>query len=327
MSITLRLNIVVISIFALINLMALITADRFFLNIISRSLLWSIVALQWSLLVGYAGVYSYGNLLFFGIGGYIAGILAIWGYGPVIGILVGGLLAMATGFSIGRLTLKLKGIYMAVFTFAMQEAARHIVQLEQFTPWTGGSQGLHQIPKIDIPGIDEVHLHYALTLLLFLLTALLSYLIIRSRYGLLFRAIRDSEDFASMLGVNIYRIRLVVFSVSALFTGVAGGLFALTSGGFTPAMLSFTVMIDVLSMMIVGGMATFYGPIVGSFLMTFITENFRAYLLGELAVLRLALVSLIIPLTLKFFSRGIVGQLEFYLKERERAMRLKLANP
>jgi len=321
-----KINILAIAIFLLVNLIPFFLSDRFSIYIVSRSLLWAVVALQWALLLGHAGIYSFGNLFFFGIGGYVAGIAATQGYNPVVCFIAGSLLAMALGLGIGRLTLKLKGIYMAIFTFVIQEATRHIVQLEHLAPWTGGPVGLQNIPKIRIVGIEEMYVQYLMMLILFLVSIVVSYIVVSGKYGLLFRAMRESEDFASILGVNIHRIRLLVFSLSALFTGLAGAMFALTSGGFTDEMLLVTTSIDVLFMIIVGGMSTFYGPIAGAFLMTFITENLRAYLLGELAVVRIVIISLIIPIILKFFNRGLVGQFEFYLKERERAKSIKLTN-
>jgi branched-chain amino acid transport system permease protein len=322
-----KINIFAIVIFLFVNLVPFILSDRFSIYVASRSLLWAVVALQWGILLGHAGIYSFGNLFFFGVGGYVAGIAAMHGYNPILCLMAGSLLAMFSGLGIGRLTLKLKGIYMAIFTFLIQEATRHIVQLEQLSPWTGGPIGLQNIPKIRIVGIEEIYTQYLMMLTLFLVTVPVSYIVVRGKYGLLFRALRDSEDFASILGVNIYSIRLLVFSLSALFTGLAGAMFALASGGFTDEMLSISLSIDVLFMLIVGGMSTFYGPLAGAFLMTFITENFRAYLIGELAVLRVVIISITIPVILRFFNRGLVGQLEFYLTERERAKKFKLTTP
>lgn len=298
--------------------------DRFLVHVVMRSLIWAVVAVQWNLLMGYAGLYSFGNLFFFAIGGYVSGALAMNGIPIPVSILVGGLTSMLSGLAIGRLTLNLKGVYLAIFTFAAQEGFRHVAILPELTPLTGGPIGLQHIPRFSLTGLDKAMLDYTIVFAFFILVTLTMLLILRSKYGLVFRALKDSENFLTNLGVNVHRHRLVAFLVSALFTGFAGSIFAHVWGGFTDEMLSPTVMIDVLFMIALGGLGTFYGPIFGAFFLTSITEYSRAALYGELAVYRSIAVSALIPVMLKFLNRGVIGQIEYYLGERWRAKALEV---
>ena len=288
--------------------------QRYLVHIIIICFIWAVVAMCWNLLLGFSGIAAFGNLLFFGVSAYATAYWSLkWGLSPWIALIVGGLLGILAGLIIGSPTMRLRGIYVALFTFASEELVRNVVIQTELAPWTGGAIGLSNIPTFTIAGEPSITLSYFMGLTIFLMTATVIYRLVTSRFGLAIVSIRESENFAAALGVNIYRHKMLVFIVAACFTGVAGSFYSSYLTGVSDETLSFLVLVNIIFMIVMGGLGSFHGPIIGAFLFVFLNE----YLRGLLQY-RLIIIGALIPLILVFFPRGIAGLIDRMLGIKRR---------
>jgi branched-chain amino acid transport system permease protein len=271
--------------------------------------IWAIVAANWNLLNGYAGITSLGNIGFLAIGGYVSGILAKtfdlspWLTIPIAGLVTAILVTVFLGFP----ALRLSGIYIALLSLIFADSLPSI--LTQTRDITGGAMGLHDIPPF-FPGMDKTGAYYV-CMGFFLLILYIVYRIIHSSTGLAFVALRDSENFAYCLGVNKFRERLKVFALASFLTGVAGGVYVHALGDISPTTLGIEPFLLGIAMMELGGVGTFAGPILGAGVIVFGNEFLR--LAGTL---RLALVGALICIIILFYPGGLmqlVNQAEAWL--------------
>jgi branched-chain amino acid transport system permease protein len=273
--------------------------NRFVLHLGALAFVWAVVASYWNLLNGYAGIISLGNLGFMALGAYTSAVLSIeLGLSPWITIVVGAVTSMVlVTVVLGLPVLRLRGIYIALLTLVFADALPSIISIAR--NYTGGGIGLLGIPTL-LPDIQKWQAYY-IALLFFLAAHGVLYRIIKGKTGMAFVALRDSEQLAVTLGVDRFREGLKVFAISAFATGAAGGLFAHLLGQISPAMLGIDQFLMVLSMWLLGGAGTFFGPIIGAGLITFGGEYLRVA--GEL---RLGLFGAVILVTVMFFPGGIM---------------------
>jgi len=276
----------------------------YYVHLVILSFLWSIVAVCWNLLLGYSGISSFGNLVFFGVGAYSSAWLTInMGVPPWLGIFIGGLLASFMSILMGALTFRLRGVYVALFTFASQEMLRYIVLLPEATKWTGGPIGLLGVPGFKLSNFNSLYLNYYLAFGILLITILSIHKLLNSRTGLALNAMAQSEIYAKTLGINIFKTRLIVFSIAAFFTGIAGSFFAYYLHVVTDEYLSFTTMVSIIFMILIGGLGTFYGPVAGAFIYTIFSEYLKGILSGAI---RLIVISMAIMIITILFPSGIL---------------------
>lgn len=273
--------------------------DTYIMHIFILFFIWSIVASNWNLLMGYAGVFSLGNIAFLAIGGYTSGILAkSFGISPWICIFLGGLGSMVSvTLFLGIPALRLGGIYIALLSLIFAVSLPSI--LTQTRGITGGAMGLHDIPPL-FAGMERIHAYYII-FAVFLITLFLIYKIIHSSTGLAFMALRDSKDLATSLGVNEYKEKLKVFAVSAFLTGIAGGFYVHYLGDISPTTLAIEPFLLAIAMMEMGGIGRFPGAVLGAVVIVFANEFLR--LAGTL---RLALLGALICLIILFFPGGLM---------------------
>ncbi len=277
--------------------------NPYMLHLFTLFFIWSIVASNWNLLMGYAGVSSLGNIGFLAIGGYVSGILAkMYGISPWLTIPIGGIATCAVvTLLLGLPALRLKGIYIALLTLIFADSLPSV--LTQTREVTGGAMGLHDIPPF-FPGAEKIHTYY-LCLAAFLVVQYILYRVVHSRTGLAFVALRDAEAFATSLGVSFYRERLKVFALSSFLTGIAGGFYVHTLGDISPTTLGIEPFLLAIAMIELGGVGTFFGPILGSAIIVFGNEFLRVA-----DILRLTLLGAIICTIILFFPGGLMQLLE-----------------
>lgn len=274
------------------------------LHLVILCFIWSTVAICWNLLLGYSGISAFGNLVFFAVGGYSSAWLAInLSVSPWIGIFIGGCFALLLSIIMGFLTFKLRGIYTALFTFAFQEMLRYIVLLPEVTRWSGGPIGLLGVPGFTLANFDSAYLNYYVGFGVMLITNLAIYKTLNSRIGLAIKAMAQSEIYAKTLGINVLKTRLFTFIVAAFFTGIAGSFSAHYLGVVSDEYLSFSQMVSIIFMILIGGLGTFYGPIVGAFIFTFISEYLKGILAGAI---RLIAIGVLVVIILIFIPSGIL---------------------
>ncbi len=281
-------------------------------HILIISLFYVMMASSWNLIAGYTGQVSFGHAAFAGIGAYASGILAArWGVNPWIGVLAGILLAAIFGFLVGVLCLKMGGIYLSLTTLGFSEIL-HIVINNEYEI-TRGTMGLQ------VPGLVAAYsklVYFYIFLVAALLVLAVVYRMIHSNTGMNFRAVQNDERAAAALGVDVVRVRLLAFTVSSALAGLAGALYGHYLLLITPHIPSLDQQFLVLSMTVIGGMGSFAGPIIGAFVLEFLSEYIRAY--GEYHVLVFGLVALAVA---RFAPRGIVG-IARNLRHRRPAVRL-----
>lgn len=274
-------------------------ASRFMLHVAGLTFIWMVVASYWNLLNGYAGILSLGNLGFFALGAYISSVLAKeLGISPWITIWIGAAATMGiVTVLVGLPVLRLRGIYIALLTLVFADALPSIVTI--LRQWTGGGTGLLGIPEF-LPNLEKWQSYY-ITLGFAVIAMIVLYRIVHGTTGMVFVALRDSEDFAVALGVSRFRQGLKVFAISAFVTGLAGGFFAHTLGQISPGMLGIDQFLTVVAMWLLGGAGTFLGPILGAVVVTVGNEYLRVA-----GSLRLGLLGGLIVLTVLVFPGGIM---------------------
>ena len=225
-----------------------------------------------NILTGYTGLVSLGQAAFMGLGGYTVAILQIrFGTPFMFNLLTGGVVAMLAGVLVGLPSLRVKGLYLAIATIAAGVIAHFI--FSHFTVLTGGNSGL-SVPAARFFGIEldnSFKLYWVIvpTAILMLLGAANLF---RTRIGRAFIAIRDRDISAEVLGISLLRYKLLSFAISSFYAGVAGGLFAYFFRVVTPESFPLLMSIFFLAAVIVGGMGTILGSILGALFMTLVPE-------------------------------------------------------
>jgi branched-chain amino acid transport system permease protein len=269
------------------------------------AMIYAVVAASWDLSLGYAGVFNFAHLAFFAIGAYTGGILVKnLGIPPWAAILAGGLMGSASGLLVCIPVLRVKGIYVCLVTFAYSQLWLHVIRSQGEI--TGGSRGLVLIPPFSVAGYSfDQHNNLAYYYLFFLILIASTWLLrktVKSSFGLSIVALRDNEDYAVSRGVPLTTQRLFTFAISAFYPGLVGAGYALYTGIASADLFGFGYLTTVLSMLILGGISTIYGPVIGAFLLGFASE-----FLNDLGPVKYMLTAAITILTLRFYPDGIVG--------------------
>lgn len=289
--------------------------NDYIIHLLIMSLLWGLVASQWNYIMTRGGIFSLAQIAFFAIGGYVSGILAKeFMVTPYIGMIVGGLGGAAVGAAIGALILRLRGMYVALFTIAFQQLFSIWIHNQAAGSITGGRQGLMFIPSIGISGISEILAQYYIILIIFLISCLALYLLESGFTTVALEAFRDDESLAFSRGLKPYFYKLKAFAISSFFIGVAGGFYAHYMMTVDPSLLDFSFMVPILAMMVVGGTTKFYGPVLGAFTITFLDN----YFLEGLREFRLIVMAIILIAVLVLLPKGLlsVEKIADYFKSR-----------
>lgn len=267
-------------------------------HVLTIALYYVILAVGWNLLAGYAGQFSLAHHTFAGIGAYTSAMLVKSTGIPIgAGIVAGVALAAAVGYFLGSLCLRMRAIYLALCTWAFAESVRLLVSVEY--QWTRGDLGLttpllfghpHPVP------------YYYLFLGLALAVLLAAWQIIHSRVGMYLRAIRDDEEAAAVMGVNTFKWKRFAFVVSAILAAVAGAFQGHYIGLLSPTPMKFNEMATVVIMVIVGGLRTFAGPVLGALFIEVLSELLRSW--GEV---RMVLFALLVIVVMRAYPAGLVG--------------------
>ncbi len=269
-----------ILIFFIFTLAVLITPfflqGSYFLNVLVFIGINTMLAVGLNLLLGYAGQISLGHAAFFGLGAYISGILTTrFGLDPWFALVIAAVANGALAFVIGFPILKLKGHYLAMATLGF--GIIMFIIFNETVAVTGGPSGLSGIPNIQISSLifDNDLRNYYLIWIITLLVMLFSINLSHSRIGRALRAIADSEVAARVLGVNARVLKVQIFTVSAVISAIAGSLYAHTMTFISPASFGFNFSIELVTMVIIGGLGSIYGSFLGAAILTILPEFLR----------------------------------------------------
>ena len=286
-----------------------------------KVLCFALFACAFNLLIGYAGLLSFGHAAFFGGAGYVAGeAMKVWGVTPEVGLLIGTASGALLGYVMGALAIRRQGIYFAMITLALAQML-YFICLQ--APFTGGEDGLQGIPRGSLFGVlplaDDTTLYYVALAVIVAAFALIVR-IVHSPFGQILKAIKENEPRAISLGYDVDRFKLMAFVLSAALSGLAGSVKALVLGFETLSDVHWSLSGMVILMTLVGGLGTLSGPIVGALVVVALENklgDLGSYLsavtgiewfnvLGESVPM---VTGAIFILCVLLFRKGMVGQL------------------
>jgi branched-chain amino acid transport system permease protein len=261
--------------------------------------IYASMAQAWNLIGGYGGQFSLGHGMFVGTGAYTVGVLLVHSrLPPAVAVLIGGLTAAVVAATAALPLLRLRAAYFSVGSLGIALAG-----VSWMINWryTGATSGLY-LPTDALP--DAIALYYVAVGLLVVTTASVG-LLVRSRFGLRLMAVRDDEDAAAELGVNGFSVKLTAFTISAFFTGLAGGLVSLQKISLEPySAFSVTWATSMIVMCVVGGLSTLAGPIVGAFVIFGLQQ-----LLLDFLTLSSLMIGVLMIVILLIAPNGLTGAL------------------
>lgn len=280
--------------------------DSYTRHLFILAMVYAIVASNWDLSLGYAGIFNFGHMAFFTVGVYTAAIAAkTFGINPWLTLPISGATAAITALVLAAPLARLKGIYVVLVTFAFSQLLLQLI-LSQ-SQITGGAEGMVRIPPLTLGDYKFIrdfkfgYFYVALALLILSCAYLL--FLTRSTFGRALLAVRDNEDYANARGISISRARVLALVASSIFPGVAGGFFAIYLRVASPEVLGFGTLSLVLSMVLIGGTASIIGPLVAAFAIFFATEAMAG--IRGMEEMRFIIVAVAMILVLRFAPGGL----------------------
>ncbi|MEM4408434.1 MAG: branched-chain amino acid ABC transporter permease [Candidatus Caldarchaeum sp.] len=271
---------------------------RFIIFILTLTNIFALLAVSWNLLSGYMGLLSLGHSFFFAGGGYAAAIVALnLGIPPIVAIFVGAVIITGLSCLIGLPSLKLRGHFFALVTLVIPVIA---YQVTNALPQLGGHDGVFGIPPIS----TDANVVYLISLSFVFLGVMVTYVVVRSRLGIIFSCIKDDETASMACGIDVPRYKLYCLAVSVFLAGLAGGLYAFLNGVISPATYELEKASLPLLMTLLGGRSTLLGPVVGAYIIETIIESLKVEILVRS---RLLIYSALALMIFMLFPSGIVG--------------------
>ncbi|MFK8018742.1 MAG: branched-chain amino acid ABC transporter permease [Pseudomonadales bacterium] len=297
----------------LLVLMAPLFLDTFYLGELSLVYIYAIAGIGLMLLVGYTGLVSLGHAAFLAIGAYTHSWFMARGWPLPLSMLMAGLVSASAGALVGRPTLRMTGIYLAIATLAFANIVEQIIA--HWEPVTGGFRG-QVVPDAMLAGFDLGFgaPFYYLCLITVVLCLIVGLNLLRTSTGRSMAAIRDSEISAQSMGINLARTKTIAFSVSAGFTGVAGSLFAHKLGYLTPDAFTMLTSIQLLLLVVIGGLGSMHGVFYGAIFIVILPQAIAILrdslpsAIGQLPGLEPGMFGLILVLILIYEPHGIYGR-------------------
>ena len=282
-------------------------------------LLWGLFAMSVDLLLGFAGLLSFGHAAFWGIGGYAAALLARAFQLPFpVAALAGMAAAALLAIPIGFLSIRRRGIYFAMVTLAFAQLVYYVVN--EWRSLTGGENGVQGVPRL-LPGFSvgrSLDFYYA-ALPLVLLGFFVAYRVVHSPFGHVLTAIRDNEPRAQSLGYATWRYKLIAFVLSGALAGLAGSLFALGHGFASLELLHFSTSGEAVLMTILGGIGTLWGGLVGAGVVLLLRDTLSTA--SDASGVVTGAIFLVIVLAFRRGVLGTLGERFTWLRERRAAAR------
>lgn len=303
--------------------------DAYKLRILNLCAIYTILGLSMNLINGFTGLFSLGHAGFMAVGAYTTALLTMpistkaqnFFMKPlispldkivlpfVIALIIGGIMSAVVGYLIGAPVLRLKGDYLAIATLGFGEIIRVIFTNTQNI--TNGALGLKSIPA-------KTNLYWSFGIAAF--TVVIIILLINSSYGRAFKAIREDEIAAEAMGINLFKHKMLSFTIGAFFAGIGGGLLGNLLGTIDPNMFKFLLTFNILLIIVLGGMGSVTGTIISAFVVTISTEvlrfldepmNFILFKTKEIPGLRMVAFSALLMIVILFYRNGLMGTREF----------------
>jgi branched-chain amino acid transport system permease protein len=297
-----RLNLALVAGLVLLLVGLVVYRSSYFNQIAITTMIFVILAASLNLITGSAGLLSLGHAAFFGVGAYAAALLSTkLGWPFWLTLPAAGAIAAAVGALVAIPTMRLTSIYFAVATLGIGEMI--YVTLLNWVGVTRGPMGIRSIPGISVFGQQGMAVGMAVVALVMLGALWVVHRLTHSYYGNSLRALREDDACADAMGIDVGRLKLQSFGMACCLAGVAGALFAHTTGYISPESFKFGESILILSMIVVGGLGSLYGSIIGAVLLSVLPE-----LLRDLGSYRMIAVGLVLFLSILFLPKGLVGE-------------------
>ena len=310
---------------AVVFLLPFIAPNPYIISTMVWVAFYGVLAMGAGILMGQAGLFSLAQPTWFGLGAYTAGILAARGIlPPWLGIIAGALFVALISYLIGIFVLRLGGVYLACVTLGILMisgiAFIHLADL------TGGPLGLRGVPPLSIGGFafqGDTHFYF-LTWALCIGCLWLFSNIMNSRVGRAIKAPSDSEVASKAMGVNIPKYRLQIFVLTSATSALAGGLFCFYLRFVSPGFFGFNLLLQLVLMMTIGGLVASWGPLLGSFVLTWLSELIHLYLGRHITIMAGSadsiLFAILLIVTLILMPEGLAGGIKQLSPFREKAL-------
>ena len=275
--------------------------SRYYTGIVMMVGINIILTASLNLTTGYLGQLALGHAGFMSVGAYGAALFTLYsglpsGISFPVALVIGGIVAALFGIAIGIPALRLKGDYLAIITLGFGEIIRVLITNVEFT---GGAKGLRGIPRIT---------NFAYVYIVVIITLVVLFTLLRSRQGRAIISIREDEVAAEASGINTTYYKLLAFTISAFFAGVAGGLYAHYLSVLDPTNFDFNYSIEILVMVVLGGMGSLTGSVIAAIVLTILPEALR-----DFASARMLIYSVLLIIMMIFRPSGLMGTREFSL--------------
>ena len=302
-----RISIRMVSLFVLLCFaifLPFLSQKQYLLHVIILANILAIFAMSWDLLAGFMGQLNLGHSMFFGIGAYAIGFITMaYQVPPILGLILGGLIAIFLSLIVGIPCLRLRGPYYAIATLAFSQV---LFTLAMGLPkLTGSEEGITKIPKF----IVSIKGNYYFSFFLLVATVVALNLLFRSKFGKKLISLREDERLSEAAGIDTSTYKIIGAAMSAFLAGVVGAYNCYYHGNVTPDMLSISLTFSVVAVVVFGGIGTLYGAIIGAYVLTFLNEYL--YFMMDY---RLLIYALVIILMLLYSSSGLLGLVRERLK-------------
>jgi len=283
---------------------------------VMKLLCFALFACAFNLLLGFTGLLSFGHAAFFGSAAYITGyLIKSQNFTPELGIAAGAIGAGLIGLLVGLVAIRRQGIYFAMITLAMAQMV-YFICLQ--APFTGGEDGLQGVPRGALFGVFSLQSDtamYYLVVALFVAAFLAVSRIVHSPFGQVLKMIRENEPRAISLGYEVDRYKLLAFVLSAALAGLAGSVKTLIMGFATLSDVHWTMSGEVILMTLLGGMGTFFGPVMGAGIVISLQDTLADKVGSWVNVI----IGVIFVLCVLAFRKGVIGELQAWLERRRHA--------
>lgn len=317
---------------AVLACVPLIVSQRYALGEVILFMIWASVAIQWNVLLGHAGVFSLGQMLFFAVGAYTVGMTGSYlGLSPWISMPTGAIIAALVALIIGLACLRLANAYVALLTFAIVYMAQTLIITDSgcfvvagglCQPLFGGGNGFSGMADFGFRQLlkgNWIVGNYFIVLATLAISLIASIIVIHGRLGLAFRALRDSSIYAASRGLHRTRFQLTAFVLTAFFTGLSGSVYATHFRFAGPSLFEFPNVVLLLAMMIVGGLRTTWGPVFGAAAMMMLIDVAKGF--GDVRNMVVGIVLVLFVILLPKGLAGVFGDVLAIIRKRLRADR------
>jgi len=292
----------------LLGLVPFISSHQFYLHVLTLTFLFAFVSEAWNLISGYGGQFSLAHAAFFGVGAYATAISYVdYGISPWFGLLIGGVLGVVVSLVVGFATFRLRQFFFVLSTLACSEAIHALFTYWRMKVPTGLGTTIPRTPAFMNLTFKSELPYTIISYGMLLIIVIVIWFINQTRINYFLRAIKNDEDAAICMGVNVFKVKLLIFTISAFFTAVGGGFYGMYNLYIEPDnIFNVDLMIQYIVFSIVGGMATIPGPIIGTMVLLPLTVFFRGWIGGLMAPLGFFMYGILLVIVILVVPGGIM---------------------